>query len=731
MSNLDMLAAALKYAQLAFDVFPVYWVHEDGSCGCKNAQCEHVGKHPIPANGLKAATVDAEEIKSWWERYPQANIGTTSYLRIDIDTKEKGLENWRTLIQKNILPKTTRVRTPSGGWHLYFKQDGVEASNSRGNLPPGIDVRGEGKGYTILPPSNHQMGEYEWVNDPESCSPAAPPKWLLSLLLSVRGKGQFDLKDKYVDGGRNNAMSSVAGKIASVGMSYDEVMATVETLNKERCDPPLTDDELKTTIGRAVAGWVDKAQKELALKEQRPDLLAHPFDHAGHADTVLEFYSGKFLYSTNLGWMNWTGKYWRNDPAAVNVHAAIEEVLRARQRALAGNDITNADKKFTASKPHRSNMIGTEAFLKHKCHQLVDSFDKNPDLINVNNGVLNLHTGILNPHEQKYFMTYCLPVDYDPDASYEEWELFLGQTLKSTEVLNYVQMAIGYSLTGYTREECLFYLHGPTRAGKGTFTETLLQLFGDLATETSFDVFTGTADADRQNFALAPLRARRCVFASESSKRFPLNPAKLKQITGGNNVYCAFKHHDMFSYRPTWKLWLSSNHSVNVDVEDDAAWYRMKVIEMPFSKEGKEDKTLKAQLRQPEVLQGILAWAIEGARAWYQNPEGLVDPTDVIAAKVIHRDKLDRLGEFIEERCLAKISATDLFTSTTMLYDAYTEFCNESGYKAVGKSEFGRRLAKRGFNTTRQRENGSLKRGFTGIGVGIDESVTDVNKILI
>ena len=43
-------------------------------------------------------------------------------------------------------------------------------------------------------------------------------------------------------------------------------------------------------------------------------------------------------------------------------------------------------------------------------------------------------------------------------------------------MLNYLQMAVGYSITGHTVEEKLFYLYGPTRSGKGTFMETLLAL---------------------------------------------------------------------------------------------------------------------------------------------------------------------------------------------------------------------------------------------------------------
>lgn len=196
---------------------------------------------------------------------------------------------------------------------------------------------------------------------------------------------------------------------------------------------------------------------------------------------------------------------------------------------------------------------------------------------------------------------------------------------------NYLQEAMGYSITGHTSEECVFYLWGPTRAGKGTYTEAILGVVPrHIAIEVDFNTFTAKREGDSQNFDLAPLKAARIVFASESNKFQSLNPAKIKALTGGNMVYCSYKHKDMFSYRPQYTVWLSSNHEVNADADDDALWGRIKVIHFPHSRLGHEDKSLKLQLQSQANQEAILAWIVEGAYQWYQRGgKGLETPQEV------------------------------------------------------------------------------------------------------
>ncbi len=97
---------------------------------------------------------------------------------LDIDPRHGGLESLALLQERyGRLPETMEVRTPSGGWHYYFKWEAVcsELTNTAGKLGPGLDIRAEG-GMVLVPPTPG----YEIMSTSEA---AAAPAWLLALLL--------------------------------------------------------------------------------------------------------------------------------------------------------------------------------------------------------------------------------------------------------------------------------------------------------------------------------------------------------------------------------------------------------------------------------------------------------------------------------------------------------------------------------------------------------------------
>jgi len=166
--------------------------------------------------------------------------------------------------------------------------------------------------------------------------------------------------------------------------------------------------------------------------------------------------------------------------------------------------------------------------------------------------VLNLRTGELADHHPSQRFTHCTTVAYKPSTSTAMLSAWLAEAVQGGgDTVAWLQTAVGYSLTGHTREEVLFYLYGPPRSGKGTLTEMLLALLGaPLAKEVNFGTFTAQRTGDSQNFDLAPLKPCRLVAASESNTYERFNEAKVKSLTGGNEVYCAFKHQTHFAYRP-------------------------------------------------------------------------------------------------------------------------------------------------------------------------------------
>jgi hypothetical protein len=121
-------------------------------------------KAPMIKNGLHAATRDVSQVKTWWRRHGDAAIGIPTGIVwdvLDVDTKESSDGRVH-------LPKLRRlgllngckfvVKTPSGGWHLYFKAAPAGALTNKAHALLGLDVRSHG-GYVLAPPS--------WIDDQE------------------------------------------------------------------------------------------------------------------------------------------------------------------------------------------------------------------------------------------------------------------------------------------------------------------------------------------------------------------------------------------------------------------------------------------------------------------------------------------------------------------------------------------------------------------------------------
>jgi P4 family phage/plasmid primase-like protien len=160
---------ALAYARNGNAVFP----------------CWPRGKEPLTAHGFKDATKDEAQIRRWWTRWPNANIGIATGREYGIAVLDvDGPEGERLLAKQEALfgepPATSQVKTGKGR-HLYFALPegcGKVPSSQGEDKGKGLDIRADG-GYVIAPPSVHPNGKrYEW--DPDSAEEfATAPVWLL------------------------------------------------------------------------------------------------------------------------------------------------------------------------------------------------------------------------------------------------------------------------------------------------------------------------------------------------------------------------------------------------------------------------------------------------------------------------------------------------------------------------------------------------------------------------
>lgn len=442
--------------------------------------------------------------------------------------------------------------------------------------------------------------------------------------------------------------------------------------------------------------------------------MAFGANDEGNAQSVYLLFGQQFLYCDAYGYLHYNGRFWQSEGAEAALDRAIVSTLQQRCVLAIMN---NQDAILKASKPNSGNVKACMYLFRSLVTTSVEKFDADPESLNCNNGVVSLRTGHLSAHSPSQRFTYCVPVDYDPAADYVQWIEFLARVVSSPEMIDYLQMAVGYTATGLTNEECLFYIHGPSRSGKGTFAETLLSILPKpLGVQADFSTFTAERKGDMQNFDLAPLKPARFVVASESNKYDTLNEAKIKTATGGDWIRCAFKHKDHFEYRPQFKIWLVSNHPVKGDVDDDAFWGRVKVIEFPNSFLGKEDKTLKRRMKSQAVLCGVLRWIVEGAMAWFAASTGLTTPQAVIDATGARRRDLDYVQQWLDECCKLDPAA---WTTNSDIRTSYESWCKAEGVIPKGPEQLSRALAQKGFTVgvLGRTPLGKKSRGVQGLSI--------------
>lgn len=194
----SVYTSALDFIRRGWAVIPVHGItlesDESGMgvrCTCGRYPCgrdnETAGKHPVRKGWTAGAAFSAADAyAAWQEDGPSWNVGLrtgpiSGFWVLDVDPKSGGWESvkaWKA--EGKILPETLRVRTGSGGVHLYFAMPDFPVANSQRSrrLPPGIDVRGDG-GMVIAPPSRSGIGPY--CVEVESGILSAPD-WLLELI---------------------------------------------------------------------------------------------------------------------------------------------------------------------------------------------------------------------------------------------------------------------------------------------------------------------------------------------------------------------------------------------------------------------------------------------------------------------------------------------------------------------------------------------------------------------
>jgi putative DNA primase/helicase len=438
------------------------------------------------------------------------------------------------------------------------------------------------------------------------------------------------------------------------------------------------------------------------------DLAQFEQNDIGNAQRLINQFGDRLRYVVNVGWYAWDGRRWKIDEGEVAVkrfaHLTAKAIF-AEVAFLADPKAQEARAKWAISSGYSARIAGMMSQAEPHLALTADDLDKDPWLFNVLNGTIDLRSGNIRAHAQVDLITKLSPVVFNPDALCPTWDSFVaGIFADDPEMVAFTQRALGYSMTGITREHVIFILHGSGSNGKSVLLETVAAILDDYTRQCPSDTFTAK-DKGGSGISndIARLAGARLVSVVETDQEHRLAESLIKQATGGDRMAARYLHHEFFEFTPKFKLWLATNHKPQIRGTDHGIWRRIRLL--PFLVTFLDpDKALLGQPVKDDLLKdtlqtelpGILAWIVRGCLDWQDI--GLQLPVAVENATSQYRYEQDLVAGFLSD--CTEIQNTYSCRVDT-LYDVYTKWCTETGQTQLSRSTFGGKLNEKGFATHR------------------------------
>lgn len=304
------------------------------------------------------------------------------------------------------------------------------------------------------------------------------------------------------------------------------------------------------------------------------------------------------------------------------------------------------------------------------------------------NGLIDLNdeSPTLLPHTPRFFSTYVLPYDFNPDAPEPEvWRRFLrDQWEDDAESVESLHEVLGYLLTPSTTQHKMFLLIGPPRSGKSTIAEVIRVMLGER------NVASTSANTLNGRFGLEPLLGKSVAIMADvrTGSDTSAMTDRLLRIVGGDSVEVDRKNRGILSnVKLQTRFLLIANELPNFRDSSKAITSRYLAFQT-LNTISEEDRDPDLLARLTAELPGILNLSIEGRRRLMErrrflqpaSAAHLIADAEAIASPV---------AEFVREYCRllpgARIEKFDLFS-------AWRRWAEERGHPPGNGAQFGKSL---------------------------------------
>jgi putative DNA primase/helicase len=440
-----------------------------------------------------------------------------------------------------------------------------------------------------------------------------------------------------------------------------------------------------------------------------------PYTDLGNAKRWSHLFKENYKWIYELRhWYRWNGSRWELDISGSHTHR-IDEVLEDIDRDMAyfkellQTQQISEDDYEELCKDNRKWYIASQSAGKiHSAVRLASTqpgvsrtftdFDNKGKYLGVDNGVINLETGELIVDKPEYLITKSCSAAFNAEAVCTNWINFLSEIFEgSQEKIDFIQRLFGQGLLGTKGKDKLVIMCGNGANGKSTLTDTMVDLLGSYALNTSAN--TVIQSKTNKDYYLAELKGVRLSIINESKKGAYLDEELVKSLVDSGEIQARQIYQAPITFQPVATPILTTNYRPRISADYSIS---RRIIFVPFDYQfpkAKQNPRFRDEVLKPE-MSGILNWVLDGCRQFQE--QGLNPPACITDATREYFRENDRIGRFIEERM--KVSAT----SRVKLQDvkeAYVIWAGLNGFREVSTDRVSQEIRLKGY-LVEKRNNG-------------------------
>ena len=312
-------------------------------------------------------------------------------------------------------------------------------------------------------------------------------------------------------------------------------------------------------------------------------------------------------------------------------------------------------------------------------------------LVNFQNYTLEITATktLAREHKPEDKLTYCLPYDYNPDATCDKFYAFLNQMLPDEESQIVLFEYLGYIFTKHLKLEKILLLLGEGRNGKSVIYEIVRKLFCE---ENVCNLSLEEVTKDK-GYSRVELHHKLLNYGSDIGDRY--DPIALKKMASGEPIFARgirSKPVEMYSYA---KQMYNANQLPKGSAEFTKGFFsRFKIVKFNITIEEKDINVNLAKEICKTDLPGIFNLVLQGLqRILTQKCFSSCAASDNILNEFI--EEANPIAEFLDYGNY--IHSTRSYMSLNYLYEEYSSFCMRTRTTPVGYKVFSKLLKRQNF----------------------------------